>query len=198
MENNKKNSLQKTAENVYQFKITLKEIKPPIWRRIIVPDYYTFWDLSVAIQCAMGWMGEHLHEFVINFPGTRIKAHLGIPDENEDEQDISDGWKYKIKDFFTLENNTANYVYDFGDYWQHTVMLEKIIPAEKGVVCTVCIAGKRACPPEDCGGTYGYEEIINGTSEFQEEYKDYDPEYFNADDIYFEDPDKSLRFLKMQ
>jgi len=80
---------------------------------------------------------------------------------------------YKIKEFFTLDNNKANYIYDFGDYWQHKVQLEKIIPAEKGIVYPVCIAGKRACPPEDCGGTFGYEEIVKGVSEYQEEYSDY-------------------------
>ena len=104
-------------------------------------------------------------------------------------------WKVKIKEFFTLENNTANYIYDYGDYWQHKVQLEKIIPAEKGLTYPVCIVGKRACPPEDCGGSFGYEEIVNGTSEFQKEYGDYDPEYFDTDDIYFGDPAERLKSI---
>lgn len=195
MENNIKD--QNKAKNVYQFKITLSEIKPQIWRRIIVPGDYSFWDLHVAIQDVMGWTDTHLHEFIIKFPGGILKISIGIPDKDypEGEQEILPGWKYKIKKFFTLENNKADYIYDFGDYWQHKVQLEKIIPAEKGIVYPICIAGKRACPPEDCGGSFGYEEIVDGTSEFQEAYSDYDPEYFDPDEICFDDPKERLKFM---
>jgi len=194
----KNNTIDKNkTKNVYQFKITLKEIKPPIWRRIIIPETYSFWDLHVAIQDSMGWTDTHLHGFEINFPRSKLIVSIGIPDEDEPEgeQEIVPGWKVKIKEFFTLENNTANYIYDYGDYWQHKVQLEKIIPAEKGLTYPVCIVGKRACPPEDCGGSFGYEEIVNGTSEFQKEYGDYDPEYFDTDDIYFGDPAERLKSI---
>jgi len=195
MKNNTTNK--NKTKNVYQFKITLKEIKQPIWRKIIVPETYSFWDLHVAIQNAMGWTDTHLHEFEINFPGNKLKVSIGIPDKDkpEVEQEIVLGWKVKIKKFFTLENNTANYIYDYGDYWQHKVQLEKIMPAEKGITYPICIAGKRACPPEDCGGSFGYEEIVNGTNEFQEEYGDYDPEYFNPGDISFDNPAERLKFI---
>lgn len=184
-------------KNVYQFKITLSEVKPLIWRRIIVPENYSFWDFHVAIQDAMGWTDSHLHEFITKFPGGILKISIGIPDEDgfEGEKEILPGWKYKIKRFFTLKNSKADYIYDFGDYWQHKVQLEKIFPAEQGIVYPICIAGKRACPPEDCGGLSGYEEIIDGTSEFQEAYGNYDPEYFDPDEIYFDDPKERLKFM---
>ena len=123
-----------------------------------MPGDYSFWDLHVAIQNVMGWTDTHLHEFITKFPGGILKISIGVPDEDEleEEQKILPGWKHKIKKFFTLENSKADYIYDFGDYWQHKVQLEKIISAEKGSVYPKCIAGKRACPPEDCGGLFGY------------------------------------------
>ena len=61
-------------------------------------------------------------------------------------------WKQKIADYFSMENRTADYVYDFGDNWEHKIQLEKILPREKDIKYPICIKGKRACPPEDCGG----------------------------------------------
>ncbi len=85
------------------------------------------------------------------------------------------------------------YTYDFGDDWCHEIVLEKILPAENKTKYPICIGGKRACPPEDCGGFPGYLEICSGESEFQEEYENYDPKYFNPEDISFENPKKSLK-----
>jgi len=125
--------MKKQFDQVYQFKITLKDIKPPVWRRIQVPASYSFWDLHVAIQDAMGWTDSHLHEFRIANPKTRRKVNIGIPDEDSGSK-VSPGWKKNIAAFFTPENSKAEYTYDFGDNWRHEVDLEAILPWQKGVI----------------------------------------------------------------
>jgi len=193
--------MKKKFDQVYQFKVTLRDIKPPIWRRIQVPETYTFWDLHVAIQDAMGWSDYHLHEFEIADPSTDLKVNIGIPDEDFGRE-ILPGWKQKIADYFSVENRSVDYTYDFGDNWEHKIQLEKILPRDKNVGYPICIAGKRACPPEDCGGIWGYEnflEIINDPD--NEEYEDmiewaggeFDPEHFDVKEVSFDDPDKRRR-----
>jgi len=190
--------MKKQYNQVYQFKITLKGIKPPIWRRIQVPETYTFWDLHVAIQDAMGWIDYHLHEFELVNPATGLAVNIGIPGEDFDREVLPD-WKQNIADYFSMENRTASYVYDFGDNWEHKIQLEKILPREKGVKYPVCIKGKRACPPEDCGGIWGYEELLeiirNPEHEEHEEMLEwlggeFDPEDFDVEEVSFADPDK--------
>lgn len=186
--------MKKDFNQVYQFKIILKGTKPPVRRRIQVPETYTFWDLHVAIQDSMGWLDCHLHTFQMIDPSTMRKREVGIPDDEvEFDRDTLAGWKQKIADWFSLENPLAQYLYDFGDEWIHEVKLEKILPRQENVIYPVCLGGKRACPPEDCGGIWGYEEICKGESEFQDEYADYDPEYFNPEDITFDDSKKRFR-----
>lgn len=146
----------------------------------------------MGIQDAMGWSDYHLHEFQMLDPSGKLEVRIGIPDEDFGE-DIIPGWDKKIASYFSLENPAANYTYDFGDNWEHTVQLEKILPREDSASYPRCIGGKRACPPEDCGGVPGYEEICQGKSDFQEEYKHYDPEHFDVEEIKFDDPDKRRR-----
>jgi len=190
--------MKKKFDQVYQFKITLRDIKPPIWRRIQVPETYTFWDLHVAIQDAMGWLDYNLHEFEMVDPSTGLKVNIGIPDEDFGRE-ILPGWKQKIPDYFSMGNKLVDYIYDFGDNWEHIIKLEKIFPRDKNIDYPICIAGKRACPPEDCGGIWGYEnflEIINDPD--NEEYEDmiewvggeFDPEHFDVKEVSFDDPDK--------
>ncbi len=192
--------MKKKFNQVYQFKITLEDTKPPIWRRILVPETYTFWDLHVAIQDVMDWVDYHLHLFEVVDPSTRIKAEIGIPvEEFEEYKETLPGWKEKIADWFTMENRKADYVYDFGDNWAHKIELEKIIPREKGVKYPLCVKGKRACPPEDCGGVWGYEEFLVAIKDPEhEEHEEmlewiggeFDPEHFDVKEISFDDPDK--------
>lgn len=114
--------------SVYQFKITLEEIKPIIWRRIQVPQRYNFWDLHVAIQDSMGWQDYHLHQFEMVNPKTGEKVHITIQDDdNEDLYDspVIPDEEAKISSYFTLENKTAKYEYDFGDGWEHKLFLRK-------------------------------------------------------------------------
>lgn len=190
--------MKKRFDKVYQFKITLKGIKPPIWRRIQVPETYTFRDLHVAIQDAMGWENYHLHEFEIHHPSTGEKSRIGIPTEEATffGYEIIPEHKQKIADWFSMENRTANYTYDFGDNWKHKIQLEKILPRDKNTEYPVCIAGKRACPPEDCGGIWGYEEFLeiinNPDHENHEEMLEwvggeFNPEHFDVNEVRFDD-----------
>ncbi|MCD5408545.1 plasmid pRiA4b ORF-3 family protein [Candidatus Bipolaricaulota bacterium] len=182
---------------VYQFKITLKYVGPPIWRRIQVPESYTFWDLHVAIQDAMGWTDSHLHMFLMPHPKMGDRREISIPFEDDlYREEILHDRKQKIADWFSESNPKALYIYDFGDSWEHEVKLEKILPREQGVSYPRCVAGRRACPPEDCGGVGGYEEIVAGESEFQEEFADYDPEHFDPSEVVFEDPEARWKWVR--
>jgi hypothetical protein len=190
--------MKKQFNQVYQFKLTLDEISPPIWQRIQVPESYSFWDLHVAIQDAMGWTDSHLHQFEMINPKTGEELEIGIPDEEWEDQALA-GWIVKIADYFTMKNTTALYIYDFGDNWEHTVKLEKILPRDEQVEYPICLEGERACPPEDCGGIPGYEDLLMTISDpDDEEYEDtiewlgddFDPEFFDPLDVFFDDPDE--------
>ncbi len=190
--------MKKKYDRVYQFKITLKGIRPLIWRRIQVPETYSFWDLHIAIQDAMGWLDYHLHQFEMVDASTGMEVIIGIPDK-ESGLEILPEMKQKIAEFFSMENRSADYVYDFGDYWEHKILLEKILPRDKNIDYPICVAGKRACPPEDCGGIGGYEDLLEIISdpdhEEYEEMKEWlggeiDTEHFDAKEVSFDDPDK--------
>jgi hypothetical protein len=193
----------KKPQNVYQFKITLEHIKPAIWRRIQVPETYTFWELHVAIQDAMGWNDHHLHAFnMVNPQG--IKDIIGIPyDEGWDTVKTLPGWKTSLAAYFSSQNKIAAYVYDFVDSWEHKIRLEKILPMESGIKYPLCLAGERACPPEDCGGTGGYEEILEIIKDpAHEDYaermewlgEEFDSEAFDPASIKFDNPQKRWKF----
>ena len=149
----------KKATHVYQFKVTLEKIKPSIWRRIQVPDTYTFGNLHYALQKAMGWDFSHMHEFTIFNPKTGQKEVVGPAQELEDESVIEEQ-RQLLSSYFSTSNKEARYEYDFGDSWIHKIRLEKILPLDPAKKYPVCLAGERACPPEDCGGIWGYEELL--------------------------------------
>lgn len=195
--------MSKTPQNIYQFKIALEGIKPAIWRRIQVLGSYSFWDLHVAIQDAMGWEDCHLHEFEILNPKTGEKDLIGAPVDSEwGEVDVLPGWKTPLSLYFSPSNKKAIYEYDFGDSWEHKVSLEKVLPLELGAKYPKCLAGERSCPPEDCGGVWGYEELLEIIKDpNHEEYKErvewlgrsFNPEDFNPNSIIFDDPKKRLK-----
>src|ERR1700678_4357003 len=117
------------AQKVFQFKITLKDIKPAIWRRIQISESCSFWDLHEAIQCAMGWTNSHLHCFdVRNRHGE--EEQIGFEDK---ELGSKDGSKIKVRNYISLENSKVRYLYDFGDGWDHLVALEKVVDKQAGL-----------------------------------------------------------------
>lgn len=175
------------ASNAYQFKIALEGIKPMVWRRIVVPENYSFADLHDAIQSAMGWEDSHLHEFTIFHPQFGEKIQIAMDDETADDYAILED-DVKISDCFSLANKIAYYEYDFGDCWKHKITLEKILPLKDNVVYPLCVGGARACPPEDCGGVWGYEDLLEIIADpkherYQEKIDwlsdDFDPENFD-------------------
>jgi hypothetical protein len=195
-----------SAESIYQFRITLLYIKPAIWRRIQVPASYSFWDLHVAIQDSMGWLDYHLHEFKMKQPGSDKIVEIGIPDPDSGFEILPEG-EVAITDYFTEPGVEAEYNYDFGEYWEHKVVLEEILPKDDSVKYPVCVAGERACPPEDCGGEGGYDELVSvlkspGTEEYKDmvswlkghakNYHPYRPDHFDPKEVKFDDP--ALRF----
>ncbi len=183
-------------KQIYQFKVTLKRTKPPVWRRIQVPANYSFWALHVAVQDAMGWTDTHLHEFQFGDHLAPI-ALIGIPDDEfPSGRETLPGWLTKIHRWFQEEGASALYTYDFGDGWEHQVLLEKILPREDGEEYPKCLAGRRACPPEDCGGVWGYEELCKGTSPRQDAHVDFEPDDFSVGEVCFDDPEERLRLLQ--
>jgi hypothetical protein len=142
----------------FQLKIGLKGTKPPIWRRVLVPSDIRLDQLHILIQMAMGWLNCHLHQFIA------YGAFFGTPDD-EFGMDIQDETKIKLHDLLEMEKDSMIYEYDFGDGWEHKITLEKVLPYDKSQALPVCIKGKRACPPEDCGGVWGYEGLLKALAD---------------------------------
>jgi len=171
--------------SVYQIKITLKGIRPPIWRRLLVENSINLEELHIAIQIAMGWTNSHLHQFVLN------GECFGVPDEDfpdhtREERD------YRVGNLLKQEKDRMIYEYDFGDGWEHIVELESISVFDMSLQLPVCIKGKRNCPPEDVGGVPGYNHLIDVLGdESDPEYQDmidwlggkYDPEAFELVEV---------------
>lgn len=174
------------AERVYQFKITLKGIRPSIWRRIQTKDC-TLDKLHEHIQTAMGWTNSHLHQFIIN--GVRHGDPELIYDGWEGEEPPVNSLRTKISKIVPADGKRSwfDYEYDFGDSWEHEILFEGCLRAEKGSRNPLCLKGKRACPPEDVGGIFGYQEFLEAIADPEhEEHESYlewsgpfDPEAFD-------------------
>lgn len=187
------------AAEVLRLRVDLQHIEPPIWRLIEVPSTYTFWDLHVALQDAMGWLDCHLHAFRVRDPESGEIEEIGIPtgDAFAGEPQPLAGWEMDVREYLTEPGATAWYEYDFGDGWEHKVVLEEIAQRAKGVRYPRCLEGARACPPEDCGGPPGYEDVVAILADpAHEEYEetrewlggDYDPEAFDPRAVRFSNP----------
>ena len=138
---------------IFQLKVALREVRPPVWRRVLVPGEMDLAELHAVLQTAMGWSNSHLHEFEVE-DGDRF----GVPDP-----DWGDGVgdESKVRLFRVAEEGSRlRYLYDFGDGWEHDVTVEKVGDPQPGTRYPRCVAGRRACPPEDVGGPPGYEEFL--------------------------------------
>jgi hypothetical protein len=147
----------KSPPSIYQIKITLREISPPIWRRVQVPSNMTLGDLHWVIQTAMGWTNSHLHSFTID----GVEYGMILPDElGFDDIETHDENLVKLNKIIPGEKYKFPYLYDVGDSWEHDILVEKVLPVDPATTYPTCLQAKRACPPEDCGGTSGYAQLL--------------------------------------
>jgi hypothetical protein len=139
--------------SIHQLKITLRGLKPPIWRRVAVPSDMALGDLRHVILIAMGWGDdEHLHDFRVD------TMHYGDPDLLD--MIDHDEWETHLADVAAMARKKFRYLYDFGDSWEHEILVERVGPPEPGTRYPRVVAGKRACPPEDCGGVWAYARLL--------------------------------------
>jgi len=156
----------------FQFQISIKEIKPTIRRRLVVPSGFNFYQLHLAIQGAFGWTNSHLFQF--GKTGLMDKEGIGMPDPG-DEKLIHEAKAVPLSAIFKRKKDRQVYVYDFGDYWQHTVELESI--DQNDPYYPVCTDGQNECPPEDVGSVSGYEQMLecfaSGTEKEKKGYREW-------------------------
>jgi hypothetical protein len=191
----KKATRKKTLDSslpVFQLKITLDETEPTIWRRIQTHNC-SLADLHEIIQTCIGWEDEHMHAFEVGDDEYTDLSRGADPYEFHDSRTV------RLSDLVDQGHRRFTYEYDFGDSWRHAIEMEAALPAEEGVRYPRCLDGSQACPPEDCGGVYGYYELVeawrnaNETKQDadSEEYddrlewlgEDFDPEKFSLDDV---------------
>ncbi|MFB3915339.1 MAG: plasmid pRiA4b ORF-3 family protein [Terriglobales bacterium] len=147
---------------LYQLKVTLRDIDPPIWRRIQVWDDTTLAQLHRILQIAIGWENYHLHEFHI---GRRV---YGVPDP-DDDRPIIDDRRYRLRAVVPQVGTSFEYVYDFGDNWRHELLLEAVVLPESEQQYPRCVAGERSGPPEDVGGPFGYAGYLEALTDSHHE-----------------------------
>ena len=164
-----------------QFRIELLLLAQPVWRRLVVPANYTFWDFHVAIQDVMGWQDKHLHQFKVDDPRNGTSLRYGIPDDSgfHGAQEVLTDWEHLIADHFRPDMGPALYSYDFGDGWQHEITLEATLSDVEPGELPACLEGDGLCPREDCGGPFAWEEILAETTPMDE---------FKADKVFFDNP----------
>ena len=176
---------------MYQIKITLVGSKPPIWRRLIVKDNIRLDQLHSVFQIAMGWLNYHLHQYRVG------GSYIGMPDP---DFDVIDERKVYLQDIISNPKEYFFYEYDFGDGWKHKIVLEKILPLNFSESSPAVIKGKKACPPEDCGGIWGYSDFLDAIQDPKHEEHEsmldwidgeFDPDEFDMDLI-----NKKLKYLK--
>ena len=139
---------------IYQLKITLHDSKPPIWRRVLVVGSNNLYELHQVIQIAMGWTDSHLHQFIID------EEYFTMPDPYA-MRPLKDERCFRLHQIALQEKIKFIYEYDFGDSWEHQILVEKISEPDPDTSYPICIKGKRACPPEDVGGIWGYEDFLD-------------------------------------
>jgi len=173
---------------IYQLKITLKEIEPPIWRRVLVSGNVSIKTIHKVIQIAMGWTNSHLHMFVLPDGQTFSDPFFEMLDDPAPEDET----RVKLRKVAPNVEFRFVYEYDFGDSWEHEILVEDIIsPGPSGRVPR-CIAGERACPPEDCGGNWGYFDFVQAIRDpLHKEHKrmlewyggPFDPDLFDIEKV---------------
>ena len=159
MENVKKVSKSNTKDKKYKsyiIKVTIKNTHPPVWRRLQIPAGITFHELNAIIQLAFNWSGYHLYSFEIG------NLLIEIPDDIYDDFDykVINSKRTKVDKYFD-KIEKLEYTYDFGDNWIHDIQIENVVESEEKLKNPVCLKAKMASLPEDCGGPWGYEDLLD-------------------------------------
>ena len=182
----KKNTI---PQEIYQIKVTLLGTRPPIWRRLLVPADLTLEQLHDVLQLAMGWQDCHMHDFRIG------QKRFGTPDPTERLMGLPGTASERTVRLLTVLGKVgakAVYTYDFGDGWEHGIVVEKILSPEPGHAYPACVDGKRHGPPEDCGGVPGFYNLLEAIRDpGHDEHEDlqdwlgddFDPEAFSVDEV---------------
>lgn len=169
-------------KTVHTLRITLRGVEPLVWRRIVVASEIKLSALAPVLEAAMGWYGDHLHQFEAS--GKRY----GDPDPDWGARVIDERGR-KLAGVLPTVGAKLRFDYDFGDGWEHDVVVEAVEPVERGVTYPLCLAGARACPPDDCGGPWGYGELLEALANPRHpDHEDrvdwigeeFDPEHFDA------------------
>jgi hypothetical protein len=184
-------------QEIYQIKVTLRGTDPPIWRRLLVPADLTLEQFHYVLQLAMGWEDCHMHEFHIG------QQRFGQPDPMERAFGGPRTASERTARLFNVLGRAgakAVYTYDFGDSWEHKIVVEKRLAPESGRAYPVCLTGERHCPPEDCGGIPGFYDLLEAIRDPEhEEHQElldwvgggFDPEAFSVDEV-------NLRLAQLQ
>ncbi|PFA67309.1 hypothetical protein CN378_10705 [Bacillus sp. AFS015802] len=178
--------IQPVKKKTFQVKISLKGAKPPIWRRVLIPNTLSLHQFHHVIQATMGWTHSHLYSFDTGH------GEFEFPHEEYefDANRTYDSSKAILGNVLDEENDKISYTYDFGDNWQHQILLEKISEDQK-LNFPVCLKGKRNCPIEDSGGIHHYQHVLEVLLNpyekdeevmfFRERFADHDPEEFDLE-----------------
>ncbi len=181
------------STRLVQLKVTLQNVRPPIWRRLLVPAGFTLRQLHQVLIAAMGWHGSHLHHFFIrgNFYG---KPDLELGPKTIDER------RHNLEHVLALGTRSFQYEYDFGDGWVHRIAIEKVEESRGRPLRPVGLAGKRSCPPEDSGGPFGYAELLrklaDPTDPEHQEMKEWAGPYFHPERFDLAEVNAALRRVR--
>jgi hypothetical protein len=203
----------KSPARIYQLKVTLAGTKPPVWRRLVVPGDIRLHELHDVLQNAMGWTDSHLHQFIVKSDQPKLtRAQVDemyrrgkwpspaevsglryLSDPAFGMEEVEDETKVRLDALAPGPRAKFVYEYDMGDSWQHQILVEKILDPDPGTTCSPhCVDGALACPPEDCGGVWGYYDLLDAVAdpkhpghEDRLEWLggDFDPEHFRADEV---------------
>ena len=173
----------RTCPVTYQVRVDLDGAKPPIWRRLLLSSELMLDELHAVLQQAMGWTDSHLHQFLAGenkMDPLAVQYHMQFMLDEGAEGVLEN--RVRLDELLTGPKGRLFYWYDFGDDWEHTLVVENVLPRSGEEPSAICIGGARACPPEDCGGIWGYHELLVDQVILDDGEFEFDPTYFSVEE----------------